>query len=235
MDTHNLEAAGLTKVEAHVYSVLLDLGSAQAGEISRKSGVHRRSVYDVMERLIEKGLVAYIKLNDRRVFQATSPTRLLELVDEKKKNIEKIIPQLILKYKLAKQKQETIFYRGKEGIRTIFEDQIEEGKDVLVIGGASDAKKFLNYFIDRYTKKRVEKKIKLKIIYCSTKKQKEMIPLAEIKYLPETYASAASTNVYGDKVAIILWTENPFAILINDKEIAKSYKNYFELLWQIAK
>ena len=54
---------GLTNTEAKIYVTLIDLGRAQAGIISRKSGIHRRSVYDALERLIEKGLVSYIKEN----------------------------------------------------------------------------------------------------------------------------------------------------------------------------
>jgi hypothetical protein len=43
-------------------------------------------------------------------------------------------------------------------------------------------------------------------------------------------------NIYGDKVAIIHWSkERPFAILINEKDIAQGYRNYFELLWKGAK
>ncbi len=235
MITHELEAAGLTSVEIKVYLTLLDLGSAKAGEISRRSGIHRRSVYDAMERLIEKGLVSYIKMNDRRVYQATDPKRLLDLVEEKKKDIEKVMPELSLKFKMCREKQETVFFRGKEGLRTIFEDQIDEGKEVLVIGGAKNAKEILTYYLERYTKKRVEKGIKLKILYAGKRKEKEKIPLSEIKILPESYETAAATNIWGDKVAIIMWTERPFAILIHDKEIAKSYKNYFDLLWKIAK
>lgn len=235
MITHELEAAGLTPVEIKVYLTLLDLGSAKAGEISRRSGVHRRSVYDCMERLIEKGLISYIKLNDRRVYQATDPKKLLEIVEEKKKDIEKIMPELMLKFKTAREKQETVFYRGKEGLRMIFEDQIEEGKEVYVIGGAKNAKEILKYYLERYTQKRIEKQIKLKILYAGERKEKEPIPLSEIKILPASYESAAATNIWSDKVAIIMWTERPFAILIHDNEIAKSYKNYFDLLWKIAK
>jgi hypothetical protein len=33
-----------------------------------------------------------------------------------------------------------------------------------------------------------------------------------------------------------MWNkQNPFAIVISQKEIAQGYKNYFELLWNIAK
>lgn len=229
-----LEAVGLTKVEAKVYVTLLDLGAALAGTISRKSGIHRRCVYDVMERLIEKGLASYIKQNERRYYQATDPARLLELAKEKEMTISEILPTLQIKYKTSRQKQETNFYRGKEGIKTIFEDQIMVGDEILIIGGARNAPEIIKYYIPKYTKKRLEKKIRLKILFCGVRKA-EKIPLAEIRYLPEGYGSFAATNIYGSKVAIILWTENPFAILIEEKEIAEGYRNFFKFLWEHAK
>jgi hypothetical protein len=42
-------------------------------------------------------------------------------------------------------------------------------------------------------------------------------------------------NIYGHNVAMILWSKNPFAIVIEQEEFAKAYKKYFELMWKIAK
>jgi len=54
--------------------------------------------------------------------------------------------------------------------------------------------------------------------------------------LPEKYASPLAISIYGNKVAIIMWSkENPFAVVITQKEISEGYKKYFELLWRIAK
>ena len=63
----------------------------------------------------------------------------------------------------------------------------------------------------------------------------EKIPLAEVRYLPAGYGSYAATNIYGNKVAIILWTENPFAILIEEKKLADGYRSFFKFLWEHAK
>ena len=59
-----LEKAGLTKIESKVYLSLLDLGPSLAGQISKHSGIHRRSVYDALDRLAEKGLISYIVKNN---------------------------------------------------------------------------------------------------------------------------------------------------------------------------
>lgn len=41
-----------------------------------------------------------------------------------------------------------------------------------------------------------------------------------------------TTNIYADKVALILWTDVPEAIIIKNKEAYESFKDYFEILWK---
>ena len=229
-----LSRIGLTKTETKIYLALLDLGKSQPGVLSRRTGVHRRSIYDVLDRLIEKGLASYILENGKRFYIASDPKRIQEIIGEHQDLLNQVLPQLEAKFHHSKGKQETLFFRGKEGIKTIFEDQIKEGKDVFIINASHLAKEQLRFYISHYTDKRVKKKIKLYAIYAGTPHQKQ-VPLAEIRYLPESFSSLVSTNVYGNKAAIILWLTDPVAILIKQPDIAMAFKQYFDLLWKIAK
>ncbi|MFH1510928.1 MAG: helix-turn-helix domain-containing protein, partial [Candidatus Woesearchaeota archaeon] len=229
MDNSALEQVGLTKVETKVYLAVLDLGSSLAGAITRDSGIQRRSVYDALERLIQKGLVSYIKTNNRRFYQAANPKRILEISQEKLDQVKKLLPELELKYSMSREKQDTTFYRGKHGLKTVFDDQIRDAQEILVFGASTYAYEIIKYYFDRYDLQRQRKGIHVRAIFCEKLQRK--VPDADIRYLPKQYSSHAATNVYGDKVAIILWTENPLAILISQKEIAESYRKYFELLW----
>lgn len=233
MSTRFLEDAGLTKNEAKVYSALIDLGPSRAGLLTRKTGIHRRNVYDAIEMLIQKGLISYIKENNIRLYSAVSPTRFIEILKEKESNLASIIPEMEKKLSLASEKKQTTFFRGKQALKSIFDDQIKEGKEILVIGACPFAKDIVKYYFPRYDNERKRNKIRVKALF--TSKADYKIPLAEVKYLPKEMDSPSATNIYGNKVAIILWTEEPFAILIDQKEIADSYRNYFELLWKSAK
>jgi hypothetical protein len=140
--------------------------------------------------------------------------------------------------KKESQKKETQFYRGLEGLKSVFEDQLEEAKkekEILILGASELAYKMLDIYFHWFDKRRQKDKIKTKIIFSKTQK-KYKIPLSEIKYLPEKYSSNMAINIYGNKVAIILWDEEkPTAILIKDKDISEGYKKQFELMWRIAK
>ena len=55
---------GLSEKEAKVYLACLEIGDASANEISLKSDLPRTLVYDILERLIDSGLVSYAILNN---------------------------------------------------------------------------------------------------------------------------------------------------------------------------
>jgi sugar-specific transcriptional regulator TrmB len=231
MDLDAVEEAGLTRVEAKVYLSVLELGSGLAGAITRHCGIQRRSVYDALERLIEKGLVSFVTTNNRKHFQAADPKRLSEICHERLNRVDHVLPELSLRYTMSKEKQETTFFKGKQALKTVFDDQLASGREVLVIGASSFAYQIVRFYFEKYDRQRVQKNIFVRAIFSERIRRK--IPKAQIRYLPGFHSHAA-INVYGTKVAIILWTESPFAILINNREIAESYRKHFELLWGIA-
>jgi len=226
-----LQELGLINSEAKVYLALLENGPSLAGQISRKTGIHRRNIYDITERLIKKGLIGYIVKNNRRLFEAANPERLKEILEEKQQQLAENLPELNLLYTKTKEKQETNFYKGTEGLKTVFQDQLN-CKEILILGASSSASEILPFYFKWYDKDRIKNKIKVRII--SSDKLKK-IPLSKIRYLSQKYANPLAINIYKNKVAIILWQKQPIAIVIKQQEIADSYKKYFELMWKIAK
>lgn len=228
-----LKNLGLTEQESKVYLALLELGPSLAGQISRKTGIHRRNVYDITERLIKKGLVGYISKNNRRHFEASNPEKFLDIIKEKENELKDTLPELKELYGKTKEKQETNFYKGKEGLKTVFQDQLEGNKEILLLGASKSAFEVLPFYFEWYDKDRVTRKIKARII--SSEKLGKKVPLTEFRYLPQKYSNPLAINIYKDKVALILWKTEPLAIVIKNKEVADSYRMYFELMWKIAK
>ena len=77
-----LKEFGLTENEAEVYIILLRLGYASASEIAEKTQIHRINIYDILERLQERGLVSYSKAGKRKQYGAVDPKRILEMEKE---------------------------------------------------------------------------------------------------------------------------------------------------------
>ena len=238
-----LSKIGLTKNESKVYLTLLDLGTAQAGQITEKSGVHRRNVYDSIDRLMEKGLISFVIANNKKLFSPVNPKRFLELIDEKKfeldglkSDFQKILPELELRTTL-KERHDVRFFKGVEGLKTVFEDIIRTGKDYIGYGPGQQLEKILKHYFKHFIDKRIKSKISLRLIYDeASRKALKKNPLSDLRYMPDQYSSRAALRIYGDKVALLLLSEEePLAVVIKNRAIAEGYRKYFEVMWKAAK
>ena len=237
MDNTELEKIGLSPNEAKCYLALLKQGSASANEISRRSGIHRVSVYDAFRGLREKGLISQITKSNKLLFEAASPDKINEIIKDKEENLENvksIIPNLLLQFNSPKEKQEIHSFKGLAGIRTIINEMLNSKSEILDFGAEYKIKEFLPYDYPKWDKERIKKKIHMRIV-ANIKIKPTSIPLTEIRYVPSEFHSSVSTYIFDGKVALIMWVENPLGIIIVHKSVYESYKNYFDLLWKIAK
>jgi sugar-specific transcriptional regulator TrmB len=215
----------------------LKIGSASANEISRKSGVHRVSVYDALRGLAEKGLVSQITKANKMLFEAGTPKKIVDIIQAKEEQLaeaKQIIPELLLDFQMAKEKQEIHSFKGLAGIKTILKEMLNSKTEILDFGAEYKIKEYLPYDYPHWDKERVQKKIKMRIV-ANIKIKPVKIPLTKLKYVPSELNSSVSTYLFDGKVALIMWVENPLGILIEHKTVYESYQNYFKYLWKTAK
>jgi len=236
-----LEEIGLSQSEIKAYIASLEIDSAKNGEIAKKANLNRSNCNEALKRLVEKGLISYVIKANRRYYEATNPNHILELLKEKQKQVEKIIPKLEEKRKLQKKEQEANIYESYKGIKSVFEDilnSLKTGEEYLVFGAVAVPIAFKNY-IKHWTERRIKKKIKLRIIFHeeaeSMIKQYKKERLTDVKILSKEYVTPAVVNIYANKTATILWTKEPLAFVVKNKDYADSFRQYFNLLWKQAK
>ena len=63
MDLTDLKRIGLTEGEIKIYNALLELGETTRTELAKKSGISPSKIYDVANRLLEKGIISSVKKN----------------------------------------------------------------------------------------------------------------------------------------------------------------------------
>ena len=77
MELEILTEIGLTKSEIKVYLAMLKLGQTTSGKIVDEAKITRSKIYDILERLKNKGLVSFITKDSTKYFSATNPNNLL--------------------------------------------------------------------------------------------------------------------------------------------------------------
>src|SRR3989338_6489490 len=130
-----LEQIGITRGEIAVYQALIGLGSGTAGPIITKAKISPSKVYNILERLMDKGLASFIVKNNRKYFEAAPPSRILDYLLDKEEQIQKqmenakeVIRSLELKQQLAGSQNNVTVYMGIKGIKTAFLRAKQEAK-----------------------------------------------------------------------------------------------------------
>jgi sugar-specific transcriptional regulator TrmB len=236
MLSENLVALGFTPVEAKIYLVLLEHGSLMAGELSKKTQTNRRTTYDTIERLIEKGYISYIISANRKVFNAVSPEIILDKIKETEEEAKKAVPALKELFLSKKEEQEANIYKGRKGIRTILNDMLKV-KEYVGFGSNEKFPEIMTHDFDIFQKKKKELGIKSKTLMNESMRNKPTLKAAftQYKFIKEKTSQPTSTFIYGNKVAIIIWSEVPVGTVIENRELAQTYLQYFDSLWQTAR
>ena len=234
MITKTLKDIGLTEVETHLYLALLENSPCLAGLLIKKTGFHKATIYQTLERLKEKGLVSSIKEGKHQLFQAKNPQIFLEKLKENEENLIKILPDLLNKIRTKKKISAEIF-KGKEGIKTVYRD-ILSSKEYFNIGAGVPIKEVLDYYFDQIQIIKKQRKIKAKLLISESRRNTEFIKslVGEFKYLPKEFEAPINTVIYGNKIAVILWSDL-IAFVIESEQASKAYRKYFQVLWNFAK
>ena len=242
-----LQRIGLTDGEIKAYLALIEIGSSTTWKVTKRSGISGSKVYEVLDRLMKKGLVSMVVRNNVRHFEATPPERILDYIQEKENELKdektaiiKIMPELLLRSR-STPKSEVKVFMGFDGLKTANEDiirSLKKGEEWLSMGLTSQPKSWEIHFNKRQAE-RAKKGIKTKHLinekYKSLVKARKSLPHTEFRCLPKSFEMPTSTEIYKDKVAIlILSEENPMAIVIESRPVAESFRKYFFALWENA-
>ena len=227
-----LKEAGLTGNEAKVYLELLRNGSLSANQLAKNLGIDRTLTYTILSHIIEKGQANCVIKESKKLFQATNPENLLNAVKEKEIVIKELISEL-RKIKTRKQEETEInVYEGKEGIRVLIKELQKIGSfDTF---GATGRAYNLLFEAAPIAKQAEKRQAQVRLITNKKYKGEEFIKYKFLKVKFIDIESEATTCIFKDKISIHLIKGKPVVIIIKNKDIANSYRNYFNYLWKRA-
>jgi len=236
---------GFNKNEAKVYSALIKLKKASAHRLIQETKFHKNIVYDNLEKLIDKGLVTYIIEEGRKTFKLAPSNMLIEFFEEKEKEIQnkkkeakKLADEIDETLKKVKHPQEAMIYKGVKGIKSFYNETLQ-GRDYIVFGAPKESLELMGEtFWKNYNLKRIKNKIDVRMVFNPSIKSygnKIKNKFTHVKYFDKDFEPLTETHIQEDKVGIIVWTEEPVLFLIQDKNVAESYRKFFESMWRVSK
>ena len=240
-----LEGIGLTKGEITVYKTLLKVGESTTGKIIEESGLSSGKIYEILDRLMKKGLATYIVKGKTKYFSAASPKRLMEFVRKKEAELKKkeeqiqaIIPELMKLQEERREEYSARIYKGIEGLKTAIYEVLEEatkGDEWLAMAVApKKEQKTINRIWKHWHTQRARKVVLSKVLVSEETALPFFKDYKKIEVRLSKGLTAASVSIIKNKVLIYTW-EEVSALVITNKEIAKTFRTLFYNLWKLAK
>ena len=238
MDVSALEDIGLSNGEIKVYLSLLELGSTKAGAVIEKSGLQSSVVHNCLHSLLDRGLISFVKKGKIRFYTSADPKNIIDFIDEKKRNFEKILPQLEVKRKLAEERNEAEVYEGYKGVMAMLLESVnnaKKGDDWLFFSADVEGinRKIQNFFT-RIDAKRKEKGLAVKGI-APLRLEHLFEDRVRKGFMTMKYSHGPilpSMNIWKDTIGFFQWGDKPLGYLIHSKQLADKYRRFFHSMWE---
>lgn len=226
---------GLKEKQARVYLACLEVGSGTVLQVSLRARMPRSTTELELNYLVAKGLVSTYKKKNIKYYSADDPRFLLDSLEEKKEQIQRVLPKFVALYRSAKTKPSVRYYEGQPGLMVVLKEILSEAQELVSFGSADDL--FQNY--DNFTefvKKRQEQKIPVKVILIDTPKARERKllgpqQLRQVRLISPMYDYHGLYYVWNDKIAMLSFGKNLSAVIIESAELAQMQKASFNFMW----
>lgn len=238
----NFKKIGFDDNKSSVYMAVLSLGIAAVSDIAKKAGLVRTTVYKILFELVAEGLVEEIPGKVKR-FSALHPSKLIEMMNEKKRVAENILPALLGMFAGSNFKPQMKFYEGETGKKKVFEDILNLRNDVVYTFSPVDKiiDLFGNTYVRHYMEKRVERNIwRWDLRASATRKFNKENDwefygvdenlMRKVRFLPKEIGCDVLIQIYANKVSVMAIKED-YAFIIESKELAGFLKQIFMWIW----
>jgi sugar-specific transcriptional regulator TrmB len=241
MNTAILVEAGLTEAEASAYVFLVQNNPIAPPRLAELINESRTNTYKLLESLEDLGLAQKDESEKKIKYWAKNPNALLQHVNDKReeaelnaKKLQTSLPSLVNDFLKHNEQPGVRFFQGKEGIKQIYEDTLNSGKDIYVIRSNADREMMSLDFYHNHSKKRSKTGIKTTVLTPSSKQvwddeTDKNYNICRIQIPENTYTAPVEINIYANKVGLISFGEEAIGTIIESPQIAESMRQLFKL------
>jgi sugar-specific transcriptional regulator TrmB len=249
----HLSVLGLIKEEVKVYLTLLETGPITVGQLSKKLGKPRPTLYSFLKKLKDKGFVAESQIRGVRIYTAEAPERIellfqreIERLSEHNKSYKALLPELKKKVPSRYLNPKFQLFEGEEGLQFVLRDMLlYKDLDTYAFWPIKSMVDILSSDFFRYhNKERIRNNIYTYALWPSqqTVKIKDHPYLGtgedfkrDIRITPKGIDFSMGYWIYGDKVAFISSRKESFGFVIESKEMVEMLLAQFKFVWKLSK
>lgn len=250
MIDRTLEKLGLKDEEIKTFLYLLENGEQTAGNLAKKTGLSRPSLYGFLKKLQSNGIVIESQKNGVKTFLTCTEKQLENILDEKIKELEKGKTEINNLF-LELQKGNIItspkfqFFEGKDGIRYVLRDMLlYRNIETKVYWPIKATIELLGEeFFKKLNKERIKNNIYNRAIWPQGQavdiKKHPYLGVGdkfcrEIRLAPKEVEFSMGYWIYGNKVAFVSSKKESFGFIIESKEFVEMLSSQFEMIWKVS-
>jgi len=229
---------GLDEKEAKIYVALLDIGSEKVHEIAKKAGVKRPTAYVILEQLYAKNFVIKTYQQQRVFYSAEKPDIILRALKEKEDLLGQALPLFYARMATSKIKPRVRIYEGRSWIEKVY-DEVYESASVCLFGSIKNLSEELSWLAGKLKNIIKSQDIHVRDLLTDDPRDLDFGFAAigrnyEGRVVPKEFDLFIDGAVYGDQVAILSIKKELFAVIIESKEVADTFRSLFELAWKMS-
>ena len=236
-----LASLGFSRAEGMIYVYLLEKGTeAGVSKIAMETDMHRQQVYLTLPLLLEAGIIEEVKDESVAKYKA-KPPQYLERVTRRKMVVAEELAQELQKISKIGNEQDFEVIVGEQAFRNYElqrSSQLPIGSSQYILGVSADRYMYVMKDVhDQYTKNLKNRNIKTyylggeaapeiynSILYHF---ERRILPKLQLKYM-SMVISSGRIAFYGNLDPISVYA-------IYSEKIEEDYKDFFNMLWEIAK
>lgn len=235
---HTLVNCGLEPKEAQVYLALLELGAEKVQMIARRAALKRPTTYVILEQLSAKNFVIKTYRAKKIVYSAEKPDILLRALQQKEELLTSALPFLTMRMSAHDSRPRISIHEDKAGVERVYDD-IYHSESVCFFGAIKNLSDEFKGLTEKITKIIKAKKVSVRDLLTHDPKDSDFALAAEgrnyeARVVPKEFDLLSDGAIYGNKVAILSIRKDLFAVVIESKEVADTFRSLFELAWRQA-
>lgn len=248
-----LSGLDLKEEEVETYVLLLEIGPTAVGQLAKKMGKPRPSLYGFLKRLQEKGVVTQSSKFGVQTYLAESPEKInllfrqkIEDLGDKQKMYQQFLPQLgkTLASKFLNPKFQ--LYEGENGVKHVLRDMLlYRDIETQAFWPIKAMLEILSPDFFRYlNKERIKNNIYTRAIWPVSQvveiKKHPFLGIGkgfkrEIRIAPKEISFSMGYWLYGSKAAFISSRKESFGFILESAEFVEMLRTQFEILWKLSK
>lgn len=145
-----IERLGFTEKEVEAYEAIIESGSTTAAEIAERTGISKRHVYNITERLEDRELII---INNYFHPTTIEPARPEEVYETMKREANEIYEELESRYQSRTRREEFRVLKSKQTVMGRIQQLIDRAEDTIALSlparVVADLRKSLEDAVDR--------------------------------------------------------------------------------------